>query len=285
MKRVFLFVLAIAVMATASSFHRPMEQEAVTVPLSAPLSAPMAESAEETGLSESWSEPTPEPTQVPTPTPEPTPDPNAVDPNKPMLALTFDDGPGSYTDRLLDIFEEHGGKGTFFLLGCNIPGWEDTVARMAEDGHEVANHSWNHPELTTLDYQGITHEIADTRSKIYDVTGVNSTLVRPPYGSVDEKVTAVAAGEGVALIKWNVDTMDWDLLNADAVYEVIMEQAADGAIILCHDVHKTTVDAMERAIPDLIAEGYQLVSITELLTCNGETIEAGAVYHSQDYWY
>lgn len=280
MKKVFFLVLAVAVMATCASVHIPAAPESLSMPMQTgeqpAVSGPMEAPAEEA---------TPEPTAVPTPSPEPTPEPNAVDPGKPMVALTFDDGPGSHTDRLLDILEEYDAKATFFLLGCNIPGWEDTVQRMAEAGHEVANHSWNHPELNKLDYSGITSEIADTRSKIYDVTGLNATLVRPPYGSIDEKVTAVAEGEGVALIMWSVDTLDWSSLNADAVHEVIMEQAADGAIILCHDVHSTTVDAMERVIPDLLEEGYQLVSITELLTCDGNTIEPGMVYRSQDEYY
>lgn len=232
-------------------------------------------------------EPTPEPTPDPTPepTPEPTPDPNAIDPDKPMVALTFDDGPGAYTDWLLDVLEENDAKVTFFMCGSSISSYEDTVRRAAEDGHEVASHTWGHPDLTRLSYGEISHEISDTRSLIYDVTGLDTKLMRPPYGNTDSRVTAVAAEEGVSLIKWSVDTMDWSVLNADAVYQHIMNYASDGAIILCHDIHRTTIQAMEMAIPALLEEGYQLVTITELLTCRGGSVDAGVIYHSQDEYY
>ena len=235
--------------------------------------------------SEPMPTPTPEPTAEPTPTPEPTPDPNAVDPDKPMVALTFDDGPGAYTDWLLDVLEENDAKVTFFMCGSSISSYEDTVRRAVENGHEVASHTWSHPDLTSLSYGDISHEISDTRSKIYDVTGQDTKLMRPPYGNTDSRVIAVAEEEGVSMIKWSVDTMDWSVLNADAVYEHIMSHASDGAIILCHDIHHTTIEAMERAIPALLDEGYQLVTITELLTCRGGTVEPGMVYHSQNEYY
>lgn len=225
---------------------------------------------------------TPEPTAAPAPTATPVPTP---DPDKPMVALTFDDGPGGYTDWLLDVLEENDVKATFFMLGSSIGYWEDTVCRAVEDGHEIASHTWDHPNLNSLSYEEISNEISDTRALIYEVTGVDTMLMRPPYGNSDSRVVAMAEEEGVALIKWSVDTMDWSVLDAYAVYEHIMSHASDGAIILCHDVHRTTIEAMEMAIPALLEEGYQLVTITELLTCRGGTVEAGVTYHSQDEFY
>lgn len=256
--------------------------------------AALEQSAE---LSQAYVPPTPVPTAepvptsepMPTPTPEPTleptPDPDAVDPDKPMVALTFDDGPGGYTDWLLDVLEENDVKVTFFMCGSSIGSYEDTVRRASEDGHEVASHTWSHPSLTSLSYEDISDQISDTRSLIYDVTGKDTKLMRPPYGNTDSRVTAVAEEEGVSMIKWSVDTMDWSVLNAWAVYEHIMNYASDGAIILCHDIHRTTIEAMEMAIPALLEEGYQLVTISELLTCRGGTIEPGVIYLSQDEYY
>ena len=204
-----------------------------------------------------------------------------IDPSKPMVALTFDDGPSTHTDRLLDIFKKNGGKGTFFVVGYMIEGKEDTLKRIAKEGHEIGNHSWNHKQLTTLDEQGITDQIMKTRAKIYEATGIDCHIMRPPYGAFNDAVKAVAAKLGVPFINWSVDTVDWKTKNADAVYNEVMKNVKDGSIILCHDLHKTTVDAMERVIPKLIEEGYQLVTVSELLSYTNEELEAGKVYYKQ----
>lgn len=218
-----------------------------------------------------------EPVQVP----EETQPVSTIDPDKPMLALTFDDGPSAHTDRLLDVFAEHGGKATFFVVGNMLDSRPDTLRRMASDGHEIGGHSWNHRQLTNLSPSELTDQIMNTRAKIYDITGVDATLMRPPYGSCNDQVKAKATELGIALINWSVDTVDWKYKDADTVYQAVMAEAKNGAIILCHDLHKTTVDAMERVIPALLAEGYQLVTVTELLTSNGGTVEAGSLYYKR----
>ncbi len=201
-----------------------------------------------------------------------------TDKTKPMLALTFDDGPSAHTERLLEIFGECGGRGTFFVVGNMIDNRTETVKRIVAEGHEIAGHSWNHRQLTNLDEKDIKDQIMSTRAKIYDLTGYDAKLLRPPYGAFNDKVKAVAKELDVALVNWNVDTLDWKNKNADAVYSCIMKEAKDGAIILCHDLHKTTVDAMEKVIPDLIKEGYQLVTVSELLEAKGKNVQAGNVY-------
>ena len=203
----------------------------------------------------------------------------AIDPTRPMLALTFDDGPSAYTERLLDAFAAHGGKATFFVVGNMLEGREDVLRRMAAEGHEIGGHSWNHRQMTKLSEDELADQLMSTRANIYNITGVDSTMVRPPYGSCNDQVKAKAGELGIALINWSVDTLDWKHKNADIVYQAVMDEAKDGAIILCHDLHKTTVEAMERAIPALIAEGYQLVTVTDLLTGAGESIEAGKLYY------
>jgi len=228
------------------------------------------------------------PAEPETPTAPESPKPEAVPPKentpnseKPMIALTFDDGPSAHTARLLDIFAQHGGKGTFYVVGNALSNRAETLQRMANEGHEIGGHSWNHKQLTKLSGEDLVDQFMATRAKIYEITGVDPTTMRPPYGSYNDEVKKTAAELGIAMINWSVDTLDWKYRDADTVYASVMEQAKDGAIILCHDLHSTTVDAMERAIPDLLAQGYQLVTVTELLTQEGGSLTPGKVYFKQ----
>jgi peptidoglycan/xylan/chitin deacetylase (PgdA/CDA1 family) len=120
-----------------------------------------------------------------------------------------------------------------------------------------------------------------TRAKIYDITGKDCLIMRPPYGACNDDVKAVAKTLGVSFINWSVDTLDWKTKNADAVYNEIIDNVSDGAIILCHDLHKTTVDAMERVIPKLISEGYQLVTVSQLMEYSEKQLEPGKLYYRQ----
>ena len=204
-----------------------------------------------------------------------------IDTDKPMIALTFDDGPSAHTQRLLDIFKKYGGKGTFFVLGNTLDNRKDTLKRMVAEGHEIGNHSWSHRQFTNIGIDEVKDEIMMTRAKIYDITGVDCTIVRPPYGACSDEIRALGKEIGVSYINWSVDTLDWKTKNAEAVFKEIMKDASDGHIILCHDLHKTTVDAMEKVIPALIDEGYQLVTVSELLTCRGGAVEVGKMYYKQ----
>ena len=146
---------------------------------------------------------------------------------------------------------------------------------------EIGNHSWNHRQFTNIAIDEVKDQIMMTRAKIFDITGVDCTIVRPPYGACNDEIRALGKEIGVSFVNWSVDTRDWQSKNADAVYNEIMKNAADGHIILCHDLHKTTVDAMEKAIPDLIEKGYQLVTVSELLTCRDGEIAVGKMYYKQ----
>ena len=205
-------------------------------------------------------------------------EPQYIDPYKPMIALTFDDGPSEYTDRLLDIFATYGGKGTFFVVGNAVDSRQSTIKRICDEGHEIGIHSWNHSELTKLNRQGIKDQISWTQSKIFNVTGYKSTIVRPPYGSWNSDVKSVGKELNVSLVNWSIDTLDWKTKNANAVYNEIVGKVGNGDIVLCHDLHKTTVDAMEFVIPKLIEDGYQLVTVSQMLTYPDKTLEAGKMY-------
>lgn len=204
---------------------------------------------------------------------------DGIDPDKPMIALTFDDGPSAHTPRLLNIFKTHGGKGTFFVVGNLLDRNKSTLTRMADEGHEIGSHSWGHASLNKLSLESVQSDLLKTHNKIYEITGIAPKLMRPPYGAYNDTVKYAAYCCNEAIVTWSVDTIDWKTKNANAVYKSVMNSARDGAIILCHDLHSTTVDAMERVIPDLIAKGYQLVTVSQLLKYKKGEIVAGQVYY------
>jgi peptidoglycan/xylan/chitin deacetylase (PgdA/CDA1 family) len=210
------------------------------------------------------------------------PDIVPVDPEKPMIALTFDDGPSLHTERLLDMFKEHGARGTFFVVGNLIDSRHETVKRIYTEGHEIGNHSWSHRQLTKLDIQDMTDQIMMTKAKIFELTGFDCKIVRPPYGSYDDEVKDVAKDLGVIFVNWSIDTLDWKTKDADAVYNEIVGKVKDGDIVLCHDLHKTTVDAMEKVIPKLIEDGYQLVTVSQILSYPDRVLEDGKVYRKRE---
>ena len=199
---------------------------------------------------------------------------------KPLIALTFDDGPAEHTPRLLDILKNNGAKATFFIVGNLIEGGESTLKRAFQDGHEIANHTFTHAHLTYIPKEDILTELRSTSEALCAVTGEVPTLARPPYGSYDESVAEAGRELGLAFINWTVNTMDWSTQNADAVHKEIMDNASDGFIMLCHDSHKSTVDAMERVIPELIEKGFELVTVSELMESFGKTLTSGELYES-----
>ena len=207
------------------------------------------------------------------------PHPQPLDPTQPMIALTFDDGPGKHTSRLLDIFSTHGGRGTFFVIGNILESRADVLNRMVSEGHEIGGHSWDHRQLTKLSTTDLNKQLVGTRGKIHELTGVDAPLLRPPYGSFNSQVQNMCKDQGIVIVNWSLDTLDWKYKDADRLYHTILDEVQDGDIVLCHDLHGSTVDAMEKVIPELIARGYQLVTVSELLDQRGDVIEAGEVYY------
>lgn len=200
-----------------------------------------------------------------------------INPKKKMVALTFDDGPGPYTDRLLDCLKKNQSVATFFLVGRSIPNYKGTVKKMYELGCEIGNHTWDHPQLTSLSASGIQSQLDNTNSQIRAITGHNATLVRPPYGAYN---SSVAANANAPLILWSIDTLDWKTRNAQNTINVVMNEVKDGSVILMHDIHSPSVDAAEILIPKLIDAGYQLVTVSELASYRGTTMRDGSAYHS-----
>ncbi|MDR0840215.1 MAG: polysaccharide deacetylase family protein [Christensenellaceae bacterium] len=217
-------------------------------------------------------------------TPEPTDTPETIYTSGqvlqdgPMVALTFDDGPSGTTERILALLRQYNARATFCLVGNRINNRKDTVLQIYAQGSEVSNHTWEHAKLTNLSHDEIRKQIKSTSDAVKAITGQPTTFLRPPYGSVNDTVKSVAKELGMAIVTWSIDTEDWKTRNSDKTYQRIMDQVKDGSIILCHDLFSETGDAMERVIPALIEQGYQLVTVTELLTYGGNTVQAGAVY-------
>lgn len=207
---------------------------------------------------------------------------DTIDPNKPMVALTFDDGPYSkVTDRLLDLLDQYNAKATFFVVGNRVSSYADSVRRAVEAGHEIGIHTWEHAYLTGLDEAGIMRQIDLTQEALQDAAGYTSAVIRPPGGKFNDFVSEVGAKHGYYFANWSVDTEDWKSRNADSVYQQAMSQVRNGSIILCHDLYPTTADAMERVIPELIEQGYQLVTVSELLSLREGGIVPGQLYLRQ----
>jgi peptidoglycan/xylan/chitin deacetylase (PgdA/CDA1 family) len=191
------------------------------------------------------------------------------------VALTYDDGPGLPTPRLLDILQRRHARATFFLVGEMIRLRPATARRIARGHHEIGVHSWDHTNLTTLSTDRIRSQLLRTLRIIRNVTGVRATLSRPPYGATNRRVRMVERQLGLAEILWDVDTADWLHRDPDSVIRRALRGVRRNSIILMHDIRPTTVDAAPRLIRALRSRGFKLVTVTELL---GETIPGRSYY-------
>ena len=203
-----------------------------------------------------------------------------VDPDKPMIALTFDDGPGPGTRRILRALESVDGRATFCMVGDRVNDYAQTARMVAEQGSEIATHTLSHPNLAKLSAGEVRAELEQSIAAIEQVTGVRPGVLRPPYGSTSEDVQQICREMGVVIANWNVDTEDWRVRDADAILNHVLDNARDGAIVLCHDLYPETAAAMEQAVEALAAQGYQLVSVSELLQARAGGGSAGKIYYA-----
>ena len=185
-----------------------------------------------------------------------------INPNQPMIALTFDDGPNKYTDLLLDALLEHRASATFFVLGSMVDKFPNTLQRMVLEGNEIGNHTMDHKQLTKLSEAEILREVEDTQDAIESIVHIKPTLVRPPYGERNASITNCLDYD---LILWDIDTRDWTSKDSKRIVEATLTNVRDGDIILMHDIYATSVQAAIELIPLLQEKGYQLVTVSELL--------------------
>ena len=199
--------------------------------------------------------------------------------HKTRIAFTFDDGPGEYTDELLDCLEENNAHATFFMLGQNVGSWESTVQRMADIGCEIGSHSWDHPNLYDLSMDSVAKEFSDTDAALEKACGQKASVARAPYGNWSDDIISTV---GKPFFTWSLDSMDWSYLDVNKDYDAVMNgDLTDGSIILMHDIHEPSVQAAIKMIPELVQKGYKLMTVSELAAAKGVTLQ-GANY--SDFW-
>lgn len=194
------------------------------------------------------------------------------------VALTFDDGPhASLTPKALDILKRHGAKGTFFMLGQNAARNKSIVARAAAEGHELGVHTWTHIKMNSTARAKVDSEISRTQNVLADASGVVPRVMRPPYGATNKAlIEKMYSTYGMATVLWDVDTLDWRKPGVNKVINTAVNQAKPGSIILVHDIHASTLSALEGIVTGLQARGFQLVTVSELLQISKREAEEAA---------
>jgi len=201
---------------------------------------------------------------------------SGIDTTRPMVALTFDDGPHTNnTPRLLSVLEMYGAKATFFVVGNRIGGREAILQRAIADGCEVGNHSWGHENLHKASHSKTVQTLTSTSDAIQAACGVRPTVIRTPGGAFDAATLNTIGSLGMTSIMWSIDTLDWKTRNPQATINCVLNNVKDGDIILMHDIHSTTVDACGEIIPELINRGYQLVTVSQLAAARGGMVPGG----------
>jgi len=185
----------------------------------------------------------------------------------PYIAMTFDDGPSAtLTPKLLDILAAHQIKATFFVIGENVAEHPEIIARAAREGHEIGNHSWSHPNFGKMSDDGVRSQLQRTDDAIKSATGSRPTLLRPPYGSITAREKRWIHDQfGYQIILWDVDPYDWKRPGPSVVRNRILKETRPGSIVLSHDIHPGTIEAMPSTFDALEAKGFKFVTISELI--------------------
>lgn len=202
-------------------------------------------------------------------------DGSKIDGSKKIIAITFDDGPGPYTSTLVDILKNNKATATFFMLGKNIDIYKDTVLKVHESGMEIGYHSYNHKNFKRQKLETIKEEFAQSNEMLKSITGDTFHLIRPPYGEINNKIKDSL---DASFILWNIDTMDWRYRNSEYLTNYVLEKVNDGNIILFHDIHQTSVEAINKLLPLLYVNGYRVVTVSKLAESSGVNLENHKTY-------
>ena len=203
----------------------------------------------------------------------------AIDPEKKIIALTFDDGPSNQnTNRILDVLEQNHSRATFFVIGKRIADRTEVISRAVSLGCEIGSHTWGHSNFTDYPKSALVDSLEKTDEAMVTSFNYHMTLFRPPYAAINGDVEAVSKDMGYTMILWSGSSHDWSIKNADKIYRNTFDCAADGAIVLFHDIYDFTADAIERIVPDLISQGYQLVTVSELIALDEKPVSPGERY-------
>lgn len=215
---------------------------------------------------------------VPSPAPEKSASPaattdqqitfNWVRVDGPYIAMTFDDGPSAtLTPKLLDMLAARRIKATFFVIGQNADEYPELIARIVREGHEIGNHSWSHPNLARMSDEAVRGQLKRTDDAIQRAAGVRTTLLRPPYGSITSRQKRWIHDQfGYEIIIWDVDPLDWRRPGPSVVCNRILKESRPGSIVLSHDIHPGTIEAMPSTLDQLSAKGFKFVTVSELIS-------------------
>lgn len=202
-----------------------------------------------------------------------------VDGTKPMVAITYDDGPSKFTGDFVDLFQDNNSAATFFEVGNRIKEFEESEKKIAESYCELANHTYSHQNVTKVSISAMQKQISDCDEKLREMgETTDKILFRAPEGALNE---SVKKNLDRAVILWSVDTMDWHSRNADSVYKIATTNIKDGDIILMHSLYESTLNASKRIVPELLDEGFQLVTVSDLAEFRGG-LKDGEKYFSID---
>lgn len=198
-----------------------------------------------------------------------------LDPEKPMVALTFDDGPyDRVTNRIVKVLAKHDSRATFFVVGNRVERYADTMKNAYNKGNQIATHTFDHGDLSTMKKKQIRRELKRAFRVMKKINGENPTMLRPPYGNVNDKMRQTIR---IPMIYWNVDTEDWASRNKDKILSRC-KSIKDGDIVLMHDLYPSTAAAVEKLVPKLRKKGFQLVTVEELFYYKGIDAKGGKVY-------
>ena len=198
-----------------------------------------------------------------------------LDPEKPMVALTFDDGPyDRVTNRIVKVLAKHDSRATFFVVGNRVERYADTMKNAYNKGNQIATHTFDHGDLSKMKKKQIRRELKRAFRVMKKINGENPTMLRPPYGNVNDKMRQTIR---IPMIYWNVDTEDWASRNKDKILSRC-KSIKDGDIVLMHDLYPSTAAAVEKLVPKLRKKGFQLVTVEELFYYKGIDAKGGKVY-------
>ncbi len=210
--------------------------------------------------------------------------PYGIDPSKPMIALTFDDGPSKYTWSIVSSLVQHDARATFFLVGNRVATHEAAIDFLLENHQEVASHSFSHANLAQSTDEEVLAQIQKADSALQTQHDYTPTLFRVPYGERDQRVMEILRQQGKPAIGWSVDPRDWEVQDKDTIVKHVLSHVKDGDIVLMHDLYKPTADAVAELIPALQEKGYQLVTVSELLQYKGIALTPGTYYYASWKW-
>ncbi len=210
--------------------------------------------------------------------------PYGIDPSKPMVALTFDDGPSKYTWSIVSALAQYNARATFFLVGNRVASHEAAIDFVLENHNEVASHSFSHANLAKITEEEVLSQIQKVDTALQMQHDYTPALFRVPYGERDERVLQIMREQNKPVIGWSVDPRDWEVQDKDAVVQHVLSHVKDGDIILMHDLYKPTADAVAELIPALQERGYQLVTVSELFHYKGLELIPGTYYYASWKW-